>query len=80
MTVLKDAAEITRGLVALDRRYAGIPGWERLKDQGRLGRAAEACATFAGHDDPDYTVDHLGWRPPPTTVDGPAMPGLLGVL
>ena len=80
MTVLKDAAEITRGLVALDRRYAGIPGWEKLKDQGRLGRAAEVCAAFAGHDDPDYTVDHLGWRPSPTTVDGPAMPGMPGVL
>jgi hypothetical protein len=80
MTVLKDAAEITRGLVALDRRYAGIPGWEKLKDQGRLGRAAEVCAAFAGYDDPDYTVDHLGWRPSPTTVDGPAMPGMPGVL
>ncbi|GEP40089.1 hypothetical protein NPS01_37520 [Nocardioides psychrotolerans] len=80
MTVLRDAAEITRGLVALDRRYAGIPGWEKLKDQGRLGRAAEGCAAFAASDDPDYTVDHLGWRPSPTTVDGPAMPGMPGVL
>ena len=80
MTVLKDAAEITRGLVALDRRYANIPGWQSIKDQGRLGRAAEVCAVFAGYDDPDYTVDHLGWRPSPTTVDGPAMPGMSGVL
>lgn len=41
MTVLKDAADIVRGVVALDRRYQGVPGWEKLKDQGRLGRAAE---------------------------------------
>jgi len=80
MTVLTDAAEITRGLVALDRRYANIPGWEKLKDQGRFGRAAEVSASFAGSDDPDYTVDHLGWRPAATTVDGPALPGLPGVL
>jgi hypothetical protein len=80
MTVLKDAAEITRGLVALDRRYANIPGWKSLKDQGRLGRAAEVCAVFAGYDEPDYTVDLRGWRPPISTVEGPALPGIAGVL
>lgn len=41
MTDLKDAPEVTRALVRLDRRYANIPGWKSLKDQGRLGRAAE---------------------------------------
>ena len=80
MTVLKDAAEITRGLVGLDRRYEGIPGWEKLKEQGRLGRAAEVCAAFAGYDEPDYTVDLRGWRPPTQLDRGPALPALGGVL
>jgi hypothetical protein len=79
MTVLKDAAEITRGLVGLDRRYEGIPGWEKLKDQGRLGRAAEVCAAFAGYDEPDYSVDLRGWRPPPVIDRRPALPRLAGI-
>ncbi|MGD9961137.1 hypothetical protein [Nocardioides sp.] len=80
MTVLKDAADVVRGLVALDRRYEGIPGWEKLHNQGRLGRAAEACAAHAGYDEPDYTVDRLGWQPEPRLLDGPPMPGLAGVM
>jgi hypothetical protein len=80
MTVLKDAAEITRGLVVLDRRYAGIPGWKPLQDQRRLGLTAEACAALAGNEEPDYTVDLRGWRPPITTIHGPALPGIAGVL
>lgn len=80
MTVLKDVAEIARALVGLDRRYEGIPGWQKLKDQGRLGRAAEVCATFAGYDEPDYTVDFRGWRPPADLDPGPATPGIRGVL
>jgi hypothetical protein len=80
MTVLKDAAEVARALVGLDRRHSNIPGWRSLKDQGRLGRAAEVCATFAGYDEPDYTVDLRGWRPAPKTIDGPALPGITGVL
>jgi hypothetical protein len=80
MTVLKDAAEITRGLVGLDRRYEGIPGWAKLKDQGRLGRPAEVCAAFAGYDEPDYSVDLRGWRPPAPADRGPALPGLGGIL
>ena len=80
MTVLKDAAEVTRALVGLDRRYEGIPGWEKLKDQGRVGRAAEVCAVHAGYDDPDYTVDLRGWRPPADLDHGPALPGIRGVL
>jgi len=79
MTVLKDAADIVRGVVALDRRYAGVPGWEKLKDQGRLGRAAEICAAFAGNEERDYTVDLRGWRPAPTTIDG-VLPGIAGLL
>ncbi|CAN5844727.1 hypothetical protein BH20ACT6_BH20ACT6_22470 [soil metagenome] len=80
MTVLKDAAEITRGLVGLDRRYQNIPGWEKLKDQGRLGRAAEVCATYADNGEPDYSVDQRGWRPPAAVLDGPPLPGIAGVL
>ena len=80
MTLTKDAAEITRGLVGLDRRYEGIPGWEKLKDQGRLGRAAEVCATFAGYGEQDYSADLRGWRPPAAVAERPPMPGLSGIL
>lgn len=79
MAVLKDAAEIARALVGLDRRYEGIPGWEKLKDQGRLGRAAEVCAAFAGYDEQDYSVDLRGWRPRRSVDHGPALPGLPGI-
>ena len=79
MTVLKDAAEITHGLVGLDRRYELIPGWEKLKDQGRLGRAAEVCATSCGNTEQDYSVDLRGWRPPETTIEG-HWPGLGGIV
>lgn len=80
MTVLKDAAEITRGMAGLDRRYERIPGWEKLKDQGRLARAAEVCAASAGGSEQDYSVDLRGWRPPVTAIDGPPMPGIGGIL
>jgi hypothetical protein len=80
MAILKDAADIVRGLIALDRRYEGLPGWEKLKDQGLLGRAAEVCAAFAGYDEPDHAVDANGWRPKATPMDGPPLPGLAGVL
>lgn len=80
LTVLKDAAEVVRALVALDRRYEGIPGWERLKEQGRLGRAAEVCAASSGYGEPNYTVDLRGWRPPPKLTRDPVLPGLHGIL
>jgi hypothetical protein len=80
MTLLEDAADIVRGLVALDCRYEQVPGWERLHHQGRLGRAAEACAAHAGFGDPDYSVDRRGWRPAPRPLEEPAMPGLAGVM
>ena len=79
-TVVKDAAEIARALVALDRRYEGIPGWEKLNGQSRLGQAAEACAAAPGYDEPDYTVDLRGWRPPTKLTLDPAAPGLGGVV
>ena len=80
MTLLKDASDVARGLVGLDRRYSNIPGWQPLKEAGWLGRAAETCATFAGYDEPDYTIDLRGWQPRRTLVEGPGLPGLIGVL
>lgn len=80
LTVLKDAAEVVRALVALDRRYEGIPDWERLKEQGCLGRAAEACAASSGYGEPNYTVDLRGWRPLPKLTRDPVLSGLDGIL
>ena len=80
MTVIHDAAEITRALVGLDRRYSNIPGWKQLKDPGRLGRAAEVCAAYSGYGDPDYSVDRRGWKPPARLIDGPGLPGITGIL
>lgn len=80
MTVLKDVADVVRGLVALDRRYSNVPGWEKLHNQGWLGRAAETCAAHAGYDEPDYAVDRQGWQQNPEPMDGPALPGLTGVM
>lgn len=80
MTLLKDASDVARGLVGLDRRYSNIPGWQSLKDSGWLGRAAEVCSTFAGYDEPDYTIDLHGWRPRRALIEGPWLPGLTGVL
>jgi hypothetical protein len=81
MTVLKDAAEITRALTGLDRRYStAVPAWEAIVDADLLGRAAVVCAAHAGYGDPDYSVDRRGWRPPVQLADGPTLPGLGGVL
>lgn len=81
MTVLKDASEVARALTGLDRHYtAAVPGWEPITEAERLGRAAVVCAAHAGYDKPDYSVDKRGWRPPVQLVDGPALPGLDGVL
>ncbi len=79
-TVLKDAAEVARALVVLDKRYENIPGWIPIRERGRLDRAAQVCGVFAGYDEPDYSVDHKGWRPPPATIDGGPLPGIGGVL
>jgi hypothetical protein len=80
MTLLKDASDVVRGLVALDRRYSNIPQWQPLKDAGWLNRAAETCSTFAGRDEPDYTIDLRGWRPRIAPIDGTGLPGIVGVL
>lgn len=78
--VLKDAADFVRGLVLLDRRYKNVPGWQHLKNPGRLGQAAEACSQFASEEQPDYSVDTRGWRPAPAAITGAPIPGLLGVI
>ena len=77
LTVVKDAAEIIRGLLVLDRRYANIPGWEPLAGAVSLQRAAEACAFLEAANN---TVDRRGWRPPAGTLDGPARGGIAGVV
>lgn len=66
-TVLKDALDVTRAAIALDRRYNGIPGWERLRALDHLADAASACAASAGVA-ADYRVDLGGWRPPPASA------------
>jgi hypothetical protein len=80
LAVTKDSADVIRGLIILDARYKGIPDWRRLAGCRPLGQAAEACSVFAGDGELDYTVDLRGWQPPPTRIDGPALPGLGGVV
>lgn len=80
LTVIKDAADVARALVSLDRRYANIPGWRFFPEPGRLERAAATCATWARYGEPDYTVDRRGWRPAPVLIEGPGLPGITGVL
>lgn len=80
MTVLKDVGDVVRGLVALDRRYSNVPGWEKLHNQGWLGRAAETCAVYAASHEPDYAVDREGWQPKPAPMNGPALPDIAGVM
>ena len=76
--VLGDTTGFVRGLVALDQRYKHVPGWRLLEDQGRLLNAAVAIASQPGA--PDPSVDAVGWRSTPGIIEGPALPGLAGVL
>lgn len=78
--VLKDAADVVRGLVILDRRYGNVPDWEFFKNPGRLGQAADVCSVLAAAQEPDYSVDRHGWRPPPANISGPALPGIAGAV
>jgi hypothetical protein len=78
--VLKDAADLTRGLVVLDIRYKNVPGWRFLEQKGRLLTAATAVSEGLDGTAPDASVDHFGWRGTPGIIDGPALPGLAGVL
>jgi len=80
LAVLKDAADFVRGLVVLDKRYKNVPGWESFRNPGRLGQAAEVCSVSAAWGERDYSVDSRGWRPPPAAIQGPALPGIAGVV
>lgn len=75
-----DVAAMTQALVVLDQRYKNTPGWEPLAQSARLGWAALAAALDVSLGQPDYAVDHLGWRPKTKIIEGPARPGILGVL
>lgn len=75
-----DVAAIAQALVILDQRYKNTPGWEQLAQNARLGWAALAVALDVNLNQPDYTVDDTGWRPKTKLIDGPARPGILGVL
>lgn len=75
-----DIAAVTQALVVLDQRYKNTPGWEPLAQGARLGWAALAAAMDVSLGQPDYAVDQLGWRPKSKIIDGPARPGILGVL
>ena len=79
-TILKDTADLLRGLVALDIRYQNVPGWQNLPDRGRLLDSAEGLATHLNTVHGDPSVDAIGWRPQPRLIEGPALPGMAGVL
>jgi hypothetical protein len=78
--VLKDAADLTRGLVVLDMRYKNVPGWQFLEQKGRLLTAATAVSEGLDAAALDASVDRLGSRPSRGIIEGPALPGLAGVL
>ncbi len=75
-----DVAALTQALVVLDQRYRNTPGWEPLAQSARLGWASLAAALDVNLGQPDYAVDHLGWRPKTKVITGPVRPGILGVL
>jgi hypothetical protein len=78
--VLKDAADFTRGLLVLDRRYSNVPGWEHLKSYKRLDAAAELASGFAASGERDCSVDLHGWRPAPAAILEPVPPGVAGAV
>lgn len=80
LVLVHDAAEITRALRILDRRYAAIPGWQQLKNTKRLGMAAQACTDSTRYRDLDHSIDTRGWHPPAQLITGPALPGAAGLL
>lgn len=75
-----DVAALTQALVVLDQRYKNTPGWEPLAQSARLGWASLAAAVDVNLGQPDYAVDHLGWRPKTKVITGAVRPGALGVL
>lgn len=79
-TLAGDVAAIMQALLVLDQRYRNAPGWEPLAQPTRLGWAALATATDVSLGGPDYSIDQTGWRPKTKVIEGPARPGILGVL
>jgi hypothetical protein len=75
-----DVAALTQAIVVLDQRYRNTPGWEPLAQSARLGWASLAVALDVNLGQPDYAVDHLGWRPKTKIITDPVRPGILGVL
>lgn len=75
-----DVAALTQAIVVLDQRYRNTPGWEPLAQSARLGWASLAAALDVNLGQPDYAVDHLGWRPKTKIIAHPVRPGILGVL
>jgi hypothetical protein len=53
---------------------------EEVRDAADVGWAALATALDVSLGQPDYSVDHTGWRPRTKPILGPAKPGVLGVL
>lgn len=75
-----DVAALTQAIVVLDQRYRNTPGWQPLTQSARLGWASLAAALDVNLGQPDYSVDHLGWRPKTKIIPDPVRPGILGVL
>ena len=48
LTVAKDAAEILRGLLVLDRRYSNIPGWEPLERRRQTAAGSRGLRIHRG--------------------------------
>ena len=59
---------------------ATSPVGDRYPHQGRLERAAKACAAYGDDQPPDYDVDRRGWQPPSALIVGGPLPGIGGVL
>jgi hypothetical protein len=76
----RDAADVIRGLVVLDRRYQHIPGWQQLRESTRLHMAAEAVADQSAAAPQDLGVEARGWRPAPAAITGPTLPGVPGAV
>jgi hypothetical protein len=79
-TVAKDAADVIRGLVVLDRRYERIPGWKRILSATYLNHSAERVSRLLANMSGDLRVDSRGWRPVPAALIEPAMLGPAGAV
>lgn len=80
VTVAKDAADVIRGLVVLDRRYDQIPGWEHIPWSRPLNEAADRISLGIQETAQDFSVERLGWTPPPTWSSGSPPPGVAGAV